>query len=232
MSFDQISSNSYGSTVVDSTTRNRVLRNTYLMLAISMIPTVLGAWLGVATGLFQSMLGSPIISLVVFLAGAFGFCFMIEKNKNSGSGVFWLLGFTFFMGVMLSRMVGFWLGTANGANIIATAFGGTAFIFFGMAAMGSIIKKDLSNLGKFLMMGVWVVFAVSILAMFIHSSVLYLALSAGVLVIFSLFVLYDVNRIVQGGETNYITATLSLYLSLYNIFQSLLSILGIMNSND
>ncbi|MBP9652035.1 MAG: Bax inhibitor-1 family protein, partial [Brachymonas sp.] len=132
--------------------RNRVLRNTYWLLALSMVPTILGAWLGVTTGIAALMSGG--IGMVVFLAGAFGFMFAIEKTKDSAAGVPVLLTFTFFMGLMLSRLIGSVLGLANGASLIMTAFAGTGAIFLGMASLSSIIKRDLSAMGKFLFVGV------------------------------------------------------------------------------
>jgi modulator of FtsH protease len=134
-----------------STERNRVLRNTYWLLALSMLPTVLGAWLGLATGIARAL--TPGVGLVVFLAGAFGFMYAIEKTKNSAAGVPVLLAFTFFMGVMLSRLVGQVLGLANGVGLIMTAFAGTGAIFLGMATLSSVIKRDLSAMGKFLFIG-------------------------------------------------------------------------------
>src|SRR6478752_5050448 len=131
--------------------RNRVLRNTYWLLALSMVPTVLGAWIGVSTGAASAL--SPGIGLVVFLAGAFGFMFAIEKTKNSAAGVPVLLAFTFFMGLMLSRLIAMVLGFKNGPSLIMTAFGGTAGVFFVMASLSSVIKRDLSGMGKFLFVG-------------------------------------------------------------------------------
>ncbi|MFZ9544450.1 MAG: Bax inhibitor-1 family protein, partial [Hylemonella sp.] len=132
--------------------RNKVLRNTYWLLALSLLPTVLGAWLGVATGITQSLNG--ILGLVVFLAGAFGFIYAIEKTKHSAAGVPVLLGFTFFMGLMLSRLIAMVLGFSNGASLVMTAFGGTAGVFFVMASLASVITRDLSGLGKWLFVGV------------------------------------------------------------------------------
>src|SRR5450830_841749 len=131
--------------------RNKVLRNTYWLLALSLVPTVLGAWLGVATGITQALTGG--LGMIVFLGGAFGFMFAIEKTKNSAAGVPVLLGFTFFMGLMLSRMIGMILGFKNGPELIMTAFGGTAGVFFIMASLSSVIKRDLSGMGKWLFVG-------------------------------------------------------------------------------
>ncbi|WP_119157909.1 Bax inhibitor-1/YccA family protein [Caldimonas tepidiphila] len=210
--------------------RNRVLRNTYWLLALSMVPTVLGAWLGVQTGIARAM--SPGIGMIVFLAGAFGFMFAIEKTKNSAAGVPMLLAFTFFMGVMLSRLVGAVLGLANGASLIMTAFAGTGAIFLGMAALSSVIKRDLSSMGKFLFIGAILLLVAGIANFFIQSSALMITLSVLAIGIFSAFILYDLKRVQDGHETNYITATLGVYLSLYNVFQSLLALLGLMGGRD
>jgi modulator of FtsH protease len=190
-----------------------------------MVPTVLGAWIGVTTGLTRSM-GAG-MSAIVFLAGAFGFMFAIEKTKNSAAGVPVLLGFTFFMGLMLSRLIGVVLGMSNGAGLIMTAFTGTGLIFLGMATMSSVIKRDLSGMGKFLFIGMIMLLVAGIANIFLQSSALMITLSVVAIGIFSAFILYDLKRVKDGEETNYISATLGVYLSLYNVFQSLLSILGI-----
>ncbi len=213
-----------------SAQRNRVLRNTYWLLALSMVPTVLGAWIGVSTGLSAAM--SPGIGLVVFLVGAFGFMFAIEKTKNSAAGVPLLLAFTFFMGLMLSRLVGAVLGLANGASLIMTAFAGTAVVFFTMASLSSVIKRDLSAMGKWLMIGAIMVLVAGIANFFIQSGALMITLSVLVIGIFSAFILHDLKRVQDGYETNYITATLGVYLSIYNVFQGLLSLLGIFGGDD
>jgi len=205
--------------------RNQVLRNTYWLLALSMVPTVLGAWLGLSTGLARAM--SPGISMVVFLAGAFGFMFAIEKTKNSAAGVPVLLGFTFFMGLMLSRMLGVVLGMQNGAGLVMTAFAGTGAIFLGMASLSSIIKRDLSAMGKWLFIGAILLLVAGIANFFIQSGALMITLAVLAIGIFSAFILHDLKRVKDGHETNYITATLGVYLSLYNVFQSLLMLLGL-----
>jgi modulator of FtsH protease len=210
--------------------RNRVLRNTYWLLALSMVPTVLGAWIGVNTGVARAM--SPGIGLIVFLVGAFGFMFAIEKNKNTAAGVPILLAFTFFMGVMLSRLVGVVLGLTNGASLIMTAFAGTGAIFLGMATLSTIIKRDLSSMGKFLFIGAIMLLVAGLANFFIQSSALMITLSVLAVGIFSAFILYDLKRVQDGHETNYITATLGVYLSLYNVFQSLLALLGIAGGRD
>jgi modulator of FtsH protease len=210
--------------------RNRVLRNTYWLLALSMVPTVLGAWLGVATGLTQML--SPGIGAIVFLVGAFGFMFAIEKTKNSAAGVPILLAFTFFMGLMLSRLVGAVLGLANGTSLVMMAFAGTGTIFVGMAALSSVIRRDLSTMGKWLFIAVVLMLLAGLANLFFQSSALMITLSVLAVGVFSAFILYDLKRVQDGQETNYITATLSVYLSIYNVFQSLLSLLGIFGGSE
>jgi len=215
--------NAYAGTAVAD--RNRVLRNTYWLLALSLVPTVLGAWVGVATGILATM-GTG-LSLALFLGGAFGFMYAIEKTKESSTGVYVLLGFTFFMGLMLSRMLAMVLGFKNGSSLIMTAFGGTAAVFFTVASVATVIKRDMSKMGNFLIVGVVLLIIAGIANIFIQSSALMITLSVLAIGIFSAFLLYDLKRIIDGGETNYISATLAVYLDLYNIFQNLLALLGI-----
>jgi modulator of FtsH protease len=205
--------------------RNRVLRNTYWLLALSLLPTVLGAWVGLSTGIAQAM--SPGISLIVFLAGSFGLIYAIEKTKNSSAGVYLLLAFTFFMGLMLSRMLAMVLGFKNGPSLVMTAFGGTAVVFFAMATLATVIKRDLSGMGKFLFVGAIIVFVGFLVNFFLQSSALMLTLLVVCLGVFSAFMLYDIKRVIDGGETNYVSATLAIYLDMFNVFQSLLALLGI-----
>jgi len=220
----------YAGEVTSAEQRNRVLRNTYWLLALSMVPTVLGAWIGVTTGIMRTM--GPGMSAIVFLAGAFGFIFAIEKLKNSAAGVPVLLAFTFFMGLMLSRLIGAVLGLQNGAGLIMMAFSGTGLIFLGMATLSTVIKRDLSSMGKFLFVGVIMLLVAGIANIWLQSSALMITLSVLAIGIFSAFIIYDLKRVRDGEETNYISATLAIYLDLYNIFQSLLAILGIGSSRD
>ncbi|CAA2103788.1 Bax inhibitor-1/YccA family protein [Variovorax paradoxus] len=205
--------------------RQRVLRNTYWLLALSLLPTVLGAWVGVSTGITRSLTGG--LGLIVFLGGAFGFMFAIEKTKNSAAGVPVLLAFTFFMGLMLSRLIAMVLGFKNGSELIMTAFGGTAGVFFVMASLATIIKRDLSGMGKFLFVGAMVLMVGAVINVFVGSTTGMLVISVAAIGIFSAYMLYDLKQIMDGGETNYISATLALYLDLFNVFQSLLALLGI-----
>ena len=205
--------------------RNKVLRNTYWLLALSLVPTVLGAWLGVATGITRAMGGG--LGLIVFLGGAFGFMYAIEKTKNSAAGVPVLLGFTFFMGLMLSRMIAMVLGFKNGPDLIMTAFAGTAGVFFVMASLASVIKRDLSGMGKWLFVGAIALVIGGVINVFVGSTAGMMAISVAAIGIFSAYMLYDIKQIVDGGETNYISATLALYMDIFNVFQSLLALLGI-----
>ncbi len=206
--------------------RNKVLRNTYWLLALSLLPTVLGAWIGVATGITAALSGG--IGLAVFLVGAFGFIYAIEKTKNSAAGVPVLLAFTFFMGLMLSRLIAMVLGFSNGASLVMTAFGGTAGVFFAMASLATVIKRDLSGMGKFLFVGALAILVGGIINVFVGSTVGMMVISVMAIGVFSAYMLYDVKQIIDGGETNYISATLALYLDIVNVFQSLLALLGIM----
>ncbi|GHU06005.1 BAX inhibitor protein [Betaproteobacteria bacterium] len=204
--------------------QNRVLRNTYLLLAVSMIPTIAGAYLGVSMG-FSLFAGSPMVSLVLFLGIAFGFMWGINRTKNSGMGVVLLLGFTFFMGLMLSGILRVALGFSNGPALIATAAGGTGAIFFTLAGIATVTKKDFGFMGRFLFVGVVVLLLAMLANIFFQIPALSLTISAVAILIFSGYILFDISRIVNGGETNYITATLAVYLDIYNIFVHLLHLL-------
>jgi modulator of FtsH protease len=166
--------------------------------------------------------------LVVFLVGAFGFIYAIQKTKDTAKGVPVLLAFTFFMGIMLSRMIAMVLGFKNGAELIMTAFGGTAGVFFLMASLSTVIKRDLSGMGKWLFVGAIVLMVGSIINVFVGSSAGMMAISMLAIGIFSAYMLYDIKQIIDGGETNYISATLALYMDIMNVFQGLLALLGIM----
>ena len=212
-------------------TRNRVLRNTYWLLALSMIPTVLGAWAGIAFNLAGVMGARPGMTMIVFLVGAFGLMFAIQKYKDSGVGVALLLAFTFFMGLMLSRMLSYVLGFSNGVSLITLAFGGTAIIFGAMATIATVSKRDFSGMGKWLMVGAIIILLAALANVFLQLPALMLTISVLAIAIFSAFMLYDVQRVINGGETNYVTATLAIYLDIYNVFTNLLAILGIFGGN-
>ena len=203
---------------------HKVLRNTYWLLALSMVPTVLGAWLGVATGALAHMANGP--AVLLFFVGAFGLMFGVQHFRNSSIGVAMLLGFTFFMGLMLSRLLAAVLGGySNGSGLIMTAFGGTAAVFFGMATLATVVKREMSGIARFASIGMMIAIAATVMNLWMASTALMLTVSVVVMAISSLFMMIDVKRVIDGGETNYITAALAIYVDLYNMFQSLLIIL-------
>jgi modulator of FtsH protease len=223
---DQIQNFNYADTGLVTSERNKVLKNTYWLLALTLLPTVLGAWVGITTGLSYALSGG--LGLIVFLAGAFGFIYAIEKTKHSSKGIAVLLAFTFFMGLMLSRMIAMVLGFKNGSELVMTAFGGTAGVFFLMASLATVIKRDLSGMAKWLFVGAIVLMVGSIINIFVGSSVGMMVISMLAIGIFSAYMLFDIKQIIDGGETNYISATLALYMDLFNVFQSMLALLGLM----
>ncbi|RTL48867.1 MAG: Bax inhibitor-1/YccA family protein [Rhodocyclaceae bacterium] len=206
--------------------QHRVLRNTYALLGLSMIPTVIGALLGTMFGV-SLMVASPMITMVLFLAVSWGLIFAIEKNRNSGLGVVLLLGFTFFMGLMLGPLLAYTLHFRNGGQLIAMAAGGTGAIFFTLAGIASTGKRDFSKMGTFLLAGAILILVAAIANAFLHLPALAMAISLVAIVVFSGFILFDIDRIVKGGETSYVSATLAVYLDVYNIFISLLQLLGV-----
>jgi modulator of FtsH protease len=209
---------------LDTTQQNKVLRSTYMLLGLSMLPTVAGALLGIQMG-FSFFAGSPLISFIAFMGIAWSFMWGIERTKNSGMGVALLLGFTFFMGLMLSRILQYALGFSNGGQLIAMATGATGLIFFTLATVATVSKRDFSGMGNFLFMGAMLLLVAMVANIFLQIPALSLAISAAVVLIFSAYILYDINTIVRGGETNYIRATLMVYLDIYNVFVSLLQLL-------
>ena len=216
---------------LDTATTNKVLRNTYTLLAITLLPTIAGAGLGAVFPIFAAL---GWMSLIVFFAAMIGLQTMVIKNRNSVRGIGWLLFFTFVMGYFIGPMIGMALGAySNGLEIVALAVGGTAAIFFGVAGYASVTKRDFSSpsLGKMLFMGSWILISLSVLNYFFYTSPVAAALSSLFIVISSAFILFTINRIVRGGEDNYIVATMVLFISLMNIFQSLLNLLMMFAGN-
>lgn len=207
--------------------QNKVLRNTYLLLAVSLIPTVIGAAVGTNFVNFSFMRSSPVMSMIVMLAVFYGWIFMIEKNRNSVLGVGLLLCFTAFLGLMLAPLLQSILSLRNGGQLVMMAAGGTAAVFFVLSGIASSVKRDFSFLNKFMMVGFVVIMLAVLANIFLQSPVLQLALCGAFIIFSSAVILWQINAIVRGGETNYVSATLSLYISLYNIFSSLLQILGL-----
>ena len=220
----------FGTSVSDAVVRNKVLRNTYWLLALSLVPTVLGAWVGIATGITQGLTG--FMGLIVFLGGMMGFQYAIYRNRDSGLGVAFLLAFTFFMGLMLSRLLGAVLGMGNGTSLVMTAFASTAGVFAVMATMASVIKRDLSGMGRWLFAGMIAVLIAGVIGMLVGSSAMMIGITVMSTLIFSLYMLYDLKSIMDGGETNYVMATTRLYIDIFAVFQNLLALLGIFGGND
>jgi modulator of FtsH protease len=210
--------------------QQRVLRNTYLLLAISLIPTAVGAFIGVNLN-FGFMRASPIVSSLVLLAVIYGMFFAIEKNRDSGLGVALLLGLTLFLGVILGPLLQVALGMRNGGQLIALAAGGTAAVFFAMAGIATVTRRDFSFMGNFLMVGAIVIMLAVLANIFIASPVLHLTICAVFVLFSSAMILWQVSEIVRGGETNYVSATLTLYMSIYNLFTSLLQLLMAFTGN-
>ncbi len=206
--------------------QNKVLRNTYLLLAVSLIPTVIGAAIGTNFINFSFMRASPIMSMLVMLAVFYGWIFVIEKNRDSVLGVGLLLGFTAFLGLMLAPLLQSILSLRNGGQLVMMAAGGTAAVFFVLSGIAATTKRDFSFLNKFMLVGFVVIMLAVLANVFLQSPVLQLALCGGFIIFSSAIILWQINSIVRGGETNYVSATLTLYVSVYNIFTSLLQILG------
>jgi modulator of FtsH protease len=206
--------------------QHRVLRNTYWLLALSMIPTVIGAAVGTNLDL-GFMHTNRMLSSFAVIAIFYGWIYAIERNRNSSLGVGLLLGFTLFMGLLLGPVLQFVLGLNNGIQLVMMAAGGTAAVFFGLAGLASSTTRDFGFLAKFLFVGFIVIMLAVVANIFLASPVLYLALLGMFILFSSAVILFQVNAIVRGGETNYVSATLTLYVSIWNIFSSLLQLLGI-----
>ena len=204
--------------------QNKVLRNTYMMLSLTMIPTVIGAFIGMSMN-FSFMAEHPIMGALLMFGAMMGMLFAVTALRNSVWGVVALLGFTLLAGVFLGPILQVALHLKNGAQLIGIAAGGTGIIFFSLATIATVTKKDFSFMGKFLFIGLILLVVASLANMFFAIPVLSLTISAIAVLIFSAYILYDISQIVNGGETNYVMATLSLYLDIYNIFINLLSLL-------
>lgn len=207
-----------------SDAQNRVLRNTYALLGVSMIPTVIGAYVGLQMN-FGFMAAHPFIFAIGFMAVMFGMFKLIAVNQNSGLGVWLLLGMTFVFGVLLGPILQHALHLRNGAEIVGLAAGGTGITFLALSAIGSSPARDFSGIGKFLMIGLILAIVAGLANLYFQIPALSLAISGVSVLIFSGYILYDVNQIVRGGQTNYVMATLNLYLDVYNLFVNLLNIL-------
>ena len=201
----------------------RVLRNTYLLLALTMVPTVMGAYLGMATGAVITQ--HPMASTLIMLGAVVGLQYAVIANRNSSLGVMLLLMMTGILGWWMGPLLSMALTLQNGAQLIGYAAAGTGIVFFSMGAIATTTKRDFSFMGKFLLVGMIALLVAMLANMFLQIPALALTISTLVIVVFSLFLLHDLSRIIRGGETNYIVATTGVYMSLFNIFVNMLSIL-------
>ncbi len=207
-----------------ATEQNKVLRNTYMMLAMTMIPTIIGAFIGLSVN-FSFMAEHPVMGALLMFGAMMGLLFAVSALRNSVWGIVALLGFTFVAGVFLGPILQVALHLKNGAQLVGMAAGGTGLIFFTLATIATVTKKDFSFMGKFLFIGVVLLVVASLANLFFAIPALSLTISAIAVLIFSAYILYDISQIVNGGETNYVMATMGLYLDIYNIFVNLLSLL-------
>lgn len=207
-----------------ATEQNKVLRNTYMMLALTMIPTIIGAFVGISMS-FSFLAESPIMGSLLMFGAMIGMLFAVSALRNSVWGIAALLGFTFVAGVFLGPILQVALHLRNGAQLVGMAAGGTGLIFFSLATLATVTKKDFSFMGKFLFIGLILLIVASLANLFFQVPAMSLTISAIAVLIFSAYILYDVSRIVHGGETNYVMATMGLFLSIYNLFIHLLSLL-------
>ncbi|MGB9094207.1 MAG: Bax inhibitor-1/YccA family protein [Gallionella sp.] len=209
---------------VVSTAQNKVLRNTYMMLSLTMIPTVIGAFLGMSTN-FAFMAQHPIMFSLMMFGAMMGLMFGVTAMRNSVWGVALLLAFTFVAGFFLGPILQIALHLKNGAELVGMAAGGTGIIFFSLATLATVSKRDFSFMGKFLFIGLILLIVASLANMFFQVTALALTISVIAILIFSAYILFDISQIVRGGQTNYVMATMGLYLDIYNIFVNLLSLL-------
>ena len=204
---------------------NKVLRNTYMLLSATLLFSAITASIAMAMNLGQGA------GLILTLVG-FGLIFAVHKTADSGKGLFMVFAFTGVMGAALGPMLSHYLSLSNGPTLVLQALAGTALVFFTLSGYALTTRKDFSFMGGFLMVGLVVMVAASLANLFFHIPALSLAISAGVIFIMSGLILFDTSRIINGGETNYIRATVSLYLNIYNIFVHLLHLLGVFGGDD
>ena len=203
---------------------NKVIRNTYMLLSLTLAFSALMAAVSMS-------MGAPRLGIVVTLVGYFGLLFATSKFRNSGLGVLFVFALTGFMGFTLGPIISAYLSMPNGSSIVMQAMAGTAAIFLGLSAYAVTTKKDFSFMGGFLMVGILVAFLAGLGAMFFQIPALSLTVSAAFVMLMSGLILYETSNIINGGETNYVMATVTLFVSIFNLFTSLLHLLGFM-SND
>lgn len=204
---------------------NKVLKNTYMLLSMTL------AFSAVTAGISMAM-NLPSGAALVMTLVAFGLMFVVNKKADSASGIYWIFAFTGLMGASLGPMLSAYAAMPGGGALIMQALGGTALIFFALSGYALTSKKDFSFMGGFLMVGMIVALVAMVANIFFQIPALSLAISAAIIMIMSGLILFDTSRIINGGERNYIRATISLYLSIYNIFVHLLMLLGVLGNDD
>lgn len=227
----QISAEARAGSLPLSSEAQKVLRNTYLLLAFTLLPTIVGAAIGVAYP-YMAYTG-PLVGMLIFFGVAFGLMIAVQANRNSMMGVNFLLLFSLAMGYFLGPLLAIALTFSNGVDLIAMAFGGTALTFFALAAYASTTSRDFTapGIGKTVFIGLICCVIASVVAVLFGMPMLSMAVSAIIIPICAVFIVITLNSIVRGGETNYISATLSVYVMLYNIFTSLLQLLLVFAGN-
>ena len=204
---------------------NKVIRNTYTLLSMTLLFSALTAGIAVVTNM-------PFINPIITLVGYFGLLFLTTRFRNSGLGLLFVFALTGFMGLTLGPIVGAYLHMPNGGQVVMTAMGGTGVIFLGLSGYALTTRKDFSFIGGFLMVGILVAFLAGLASIFLTLPGLSLAVSAMFVLLMSGLILYQVSELVHGGETNYILATVGLYVSIYNLFLSLLQLLGVFSGDE
>lgn len=219
----------YSSGLAES--RHKVLRNTYALLGLSLIPTVIGALIG-SNMSFMFLRTSPIMGMLVMLAAVYGLMFAIERNRYSPTGAYLMFAFTFLMGLLLGPILQVALRMQNGGGLVMVAGGATALVFLVMASIGATTKRDLSSVGSFLTAGAVVLLVAMLANIFLQMPAFQLVIAAGFALFSSLMIMYQVKMVVDGGETSYISAALTIYVAIYNLFTSLLQLLMAFSGNN
>ena len=213
--------------------QNTVLRKTYNLLALSFLPAAAGAFISSQSGFnIMAALGGGWMGIIAFFFFFYGMCFMIEKNRYSNTGVALLMVFTFGMGVMISPLLQYALNFSNGAQIVGIAAVMTAAVFFTMAAMARRSNVNMSSMGRFLTVGAVILMVAVVANLFLQIPALSLTISAGFVLFSSLLIMFQIRQVIDGGEDSHISAALTIFISLYNIFSSLLHILLSLNNDD
>lgn len=229
--FNNYQHNIYGVSMPSMQIRQQVLRNTYMLLALSLIPTAIGALVGINSS-FMFLAASPIMGSLLLIGGMYFLMFMVERNRNSFAGIVWMMAFTFLMGILLGPLFQYALRLPNGGTLILLAALLTSAVFFIMSIVASVVKTEMTFLSNFLLIGAVVLFIAVIANIFLRMPVFHLVICGAFVIFSSLMILWQLNQVVRGGETNYISAALSLYISLYNLFTSLLQIILAFSGND